>query len=76
MALIHELTRQVLQISSRHSVVDCTFDVIRAEDGVLYLQLDTYGSKARKIPGKKSQSLRFSPSAIAQLKQILQEHQL
>ncbi len=36
-----------------------------------YLQIDTYGSATRKIPGKKSQSIRFSPEAIDQLKEIL-----
>jgi hypothetical protein len=39
--------------------------------GKKFLQMGTYGSSARKIPGKKSQSIRFSPEAIDQLKLIL-----
>jgi hypothetical protein len=35
------------------------------------LQIDTYGSARRKIVGKKSQSMRFLPEAIKQLKEIL-----
>jgi hypothetical protein len=38
------------------------------------LQTDTYGSVDRKIPGKKSQSLRFAPEAIKQLGQISDTH--
>jgi hypothetical protein len=38
------------------------------------LQIDTYGSVDRKLPGKKSQSLRFAPEAINQLREILDSH--
>ena len=38
--------------------------------GERVLQIDTYGSSDRQIPNKKSQSLRFSPEAIEQLKAI------
>ncbi|EEY36912.1 hypothetical protein VII_000664 [Vibrio mimicus MB451] len=40
-------------------------------DGEKYLQVDTYGSVKRKETGKKSQSIRFSPEAIEQLKSII-----
>jgi hypothetical protein len=76
MALVTKLVHQVLQSRTRHSTADCTFDVVTDEAGDRYLQLDTYGSMTRKMAGKKSQSLRLAPSAIAQLKKILQEHQL
>jgi hypothetical protein len=42
------------------------------DSGEKYLQLDTYGSKHRQEQGKQSQTLRFSPEAIEQLKIILQ----
>lgn len=76
MALVTQLVQRVLKSTSTHSKADCTFDVIIDESGTKFLQLDTYGSKARKMAGKKSQSLRLAPSAIEQLKQILQAHQL
>ncbi len=38
------------------------------------LQIDTYGSESRKIPGKVSQSIRFSPEALKQLSKIIREN--
>lgn len=55
-----------------HSEVkDCTYSIIRGSDGRKSLQIDTYGSAHRKMPDKKSQSIRFSPEAITQLREIL-----
>ena len=54
--------------------MDCTYSVFEDGKGNKYLQIDTYGSKSRKIPGKKSQSIRFSPEAIEQLKEILKNN--
>ena len=76
MALIDHITHQSLQTFSRHTKADCTFDVITEVDGTKYLQLDTYGSKERAILGKKSQSIRLSPSALQELKRIIHVHQL
>lgn len=76
MALITTLTLRPLNSNSTHSEVDCSYSVISNEDGTKSLQLDTYGSKNRKIPGKKSQSLRFDSKALAMLKEIIMEHKL
>ena len=59
---------------SKHSEVDCTYSIVESDKGNKYLQVDTYGSKSRKIPGKKSQTIRFSPEAVDQLKQILNKN--
>ncbi len=75
MALVDKLTQQPLHGNARHSRVECTYSVV-VEDQVLHLQLDTYGSKARKIQGKKSQSIRLTLNAIAQLKKIFQDNGL
>ena len=75
MALVKEMTRRAVPAAGAHLPVECTFDVI-LQDGTRYLQLDTYGSQLRKRPGKKSQSLRLTPSAIATLKRIFDEHGL
>jgi hypothetical protein len=75
LALIENIKPQPLQSLAKHSAVECTFTVVTA-DGKKYLQLDTYGSAQRAIPGKKSQSLRFGPEALHQLKQIIQENGL
>lgn len=75
MALVKYLKRVPLSGKSNHTEVECTIDVV-SEDGVRFLQIDTYGSAERKIPGKKSQSLRLAPEAIRQLRQIIQDHGL
>jgi hypothetical protein len=41
------------------------------EDGGCLLQLDTYGSDERQIPGKVSQSLQFDEHAAQELFSIL-----
>ena len=73
MALITNIQSKPLKVISKHSAVECSYTVISLDDEKL-LQLDTYGSTERAIPGKKSQSLRFSKEAIQQLKRIFQEN--
>jgi hypothetical protein len=71
MAIVKKLERINLERDSHHSEVDCTYSIIQGREGHRYLQIDTYGSALRKFPGTKSQSIRFSPEAIAQLREIL-----
>ena len=71
MAIVKKLYPIYLDRASEHSDVNCTYAIITDDLGDKYLQIDTYGSATRKIPGKKSQSIRFSPEAIDQLKEIL-----
>lgn len=74
MAIVRKLIRISLDRDTKHSEVnDCTYSIIQGEDGRKSLQIDTYGSALRKIPGKKSQSIRFSPEALQQLRQILSQ---
>jgi hypothetical protein len=72
MAIVRKLKRITLEHDSRHSEVNCTYSIIQGDDGKS-LQIDTYGSAHRKMPDKKSQSMRFSPEAIAQLRDILSD---
>jgi len=71
MAIVKKLYPIYLDRASKHSDVNCTYAIITDDLGDKYLQIDTYGSATRKIPGKKSQSIRFGPEAIDQLKEIL-----
>lgn len=73
MAVVRQLIRRALERDASHLEVECTYSIVTGEDRLRYLQIDTYGSTARKIPGKKSQSIRFSPEAIQQIKTILAE---
>ena len=70
MALVRKLLEQKLEKGSRHEEVKCTYSIVDGQ----YLQIDTYGSADREVPDQKSQTIRFAPEAVAQLKAILQKH--
>ena len=74
MAIVRKLESFQLDRDSKHTEVNCTYAIVEDDKGNKYLQIDTYGSKTRKIPGKKSQSIRFSSEAIKQLKDILEQN--
>ena len=71
MAIVKKLTQVQIGKDSKHTDVECTYCIVESSDGIKYLQVDTYGSASRKFPNKKSQSIRFSPEAIRQLKNII-----
>jgi len=71
MAIVRRLNHLALEKDTPHREVDCTYSIIHDDAGRRYLQVDTYGSKVRQIPGKKSQSIRFAPEAIEQFKALL-----
>jgi hypothetical protein len=68
MAIIRKWDPITSDRDSKHTEVDCTYTIVSDEGGQKYLQIDTYESVNRKIPGKKSQSIRFSPEAIKELR--------
>lgn len=74
MATIRELVEKPLEVQAKHTEVEATYSVVQGEGGETCLQIDTYGSKERAIPGKKSQSLRFTPEALRQLRDVLSRH--
>ncbi len=73
MAIVRRLERVTLERDTQHTEVEGTYSVVTDDTGRRYLQVDTYGSGTRKLRGKKSQSIRFSPEAIAQLREILSQ---
>ena len=54
-----------------HGEVDCGFATFEV-GGRRYLQLDTYGSTERAIPGKTSQSLQLDESGARRLKRLIE----
>lgn len=74
MAVVRKFRHLALDRDAAHTEVDCTYSIIHDDNGAKYLQIDTYGSSTRQIPGKKSQSLRLAPEAIEQLKVLLAKH--
>lgn len=73
MALIKSLTKIHKARQAVHQEVECNYSILTDESGVKYLQLDTYGSPDRQMPGKTSQSIQFSRDAAEQLKRIIAE---
>ena len=73
MAVVREFTEKELDRSSAHSEVEATISLVEV-DGERFVQIDTYGSKNRAMPGKVSQSLRLSQSAYEQLQQLADKH--
>ena len=71
MAIVRKLEAIHLSKKSSHTEVSGTYTIITEDNGEKYLQVDTYGSAEREKSGIKSQSIRFSPDAIIQLKSII-----
>ena len=71
MALIRRMESKQLERDNNHSEATATYSIVTCPDGSRLLQIDTYGSASRQEKGKKSQSLRFSPEALDQLKKII-----
>jgi hypothetical protein len=74
MATIRSLTEKPITVRKKHTDVDATYAIVEGEAGEKCLQIDTYGSDARAMPDKKSQSIRFGPAAAQELQRILAKH--
>ena len=72
MALVKQMGALEIDTPTLHGEVEAKFKLF-VRDGRYILQINTYGSPDRQIPGKVSQALQFGPEGIAQLKQILNE---
>jgi len=71
MALITELKEGFKERTSVHDEIEAVYYILEGKTNTKVLQIDTFGRSSRAIPGKVSQSIQFSPSAIKQLKEIL-----
>jgi hypothetical protein len=69
-ALIGEFTKIHKESNRVHDTVECGWTVFES-DGATFLQLDTYGSSGREIPGKVSQSIQLDEAGAARLVRIL-----
>jgi hypothetical protein len=72
MALINELTELNKDRNQVHGPVECGYTVFE-EGGERYLQLDTYGSPERRIPGKTSQSIQLNADSAARVKTLIEK---
>lgn len=72
MARIKDLELKELNQFQQQGVVEATYSVLEL-DGERFFQIDTYGSPDRKIPGKRSQSIRLDKDAAKKLISLLQQ---
>jgi hypothetical protein len=71
MALISRFEERPLEPSRIHGPVLCGYKAVDIA-GVRVLQMETYGSPDRAIPGKISQSLQLTQESARELKRILE----
>ena len=72
MALINRFNQLHKDRNQVHGTVECGYMVFE-KDGQRYLQLDTYGSFERQIPGKTSQSIQLNAESARELKALIQK---
>jgi hypothetical protein len=72
MALLLGFTRIEKESNRAHEAVDCGWTRFE-QNGLVYLQLDTYGRRGRKIPGKVSQSIQLDKAAARELSRIISQ---
>lgn len=72
MARVDKLERKSVDRPSRHAAVEARYAIFDIA-GETILQIETYGSPGREIPGKVSQSVQFGSEGLAALKRILAE---
>ena len=56
-----------------HDPIRCGYFAFVAEDGARYLTLETYGSSAREMPDKISQSFQLDERAAARLLDLIRK---
>ena len=69
MALVNKMEK-ISRNAKVHDEVEASYNVIE-KNGNKYVQINTYGSKERKMDGAVSQTLQLSEQAIKQLQEIL-----
>jgi len=70
MALVRSFKRKQMDRNSLHDEIDATYTVFE-RDGRVLLQIDSYGRKSRRIPGKKSRTIQLDRKGAGVLLGIL-----
>ncbi|MCH4892697.1 hypothetical protein GO308_06185 [Sphingomonas sp. SFZ2018-12] len=73
MAIIRSFEELELKAHARHTETKGGFS-IQGQDGEKFVQINTFGSDDRMMPGKVSQTLRLSKEAIEQLAELARKH--
>ncbi len=70
MALVNNVEK-ISRNSKVHDEVEATYNVIH-KSGKKYIQINTYGSKERKLKGDVSQTIQLSEDLIKKLQDIIE----
>ena len=70
MALVRTIEEVSRQRTMVHGPVKCSCAIFEVE-GQHYLQLDTFGSRTRKLKNKVSQALQFDRESARRLRMLL-----
>ena len=70
MALVEGFAERTLDRPRLHEPARCTYSIVEIENEKR-LQLDTYGSRTREIPGKQSQSLQLDETSARELVRLI-----
>ncbi|MEO1492003.1 MAG: methionyl-tRNA formyltransferase [Pseudomonadota bacterium] len=70
MALVNSLVRKDLSRPTLHKGIEASYSFFE-HDGRRLLQIDSFGTTEREMPGKKSQTLQFDDETASQLFAIL-----
>lgn len=71
MALINRFEERPLEPRRVHAPVLCGYRAMEVE-GTRVLQLETYGSPDRVVPGKTSQSIQLNEESARALKRVIE----
>lgn len=69
MALVKTM-KKVVRNTKIHNEVEASYSLLKSK-GVNYIQINTYGSRDRKVQGVASQTIQLSEDVINQLQAIL-----
>ena len=72
MALIEKFMPAPKDNNRVHEGVECGWTRFERK-GRVYIQLDTYGSMSRKVPGKVSQSIQLDRDGAIELLRLLRQ---
>lgn len=71
MALVTRFSKAEKDRQRVHEEVECAYSTFRDPSGRIVLQLETFGSPTRKLPGKTSQSIQFDEVGLRELRRII-----
>lgn len=73
MARVRSIQLGTQNVRPHPSVVDCTIQAVSTDDGVVLMQLSSFGSDSRASRPKVSQTLQFDHERALELRRYIEE---